>query len=184
MTHPVLILLLAGLAAAAASALAQTPEAERREEARRRYEAMTPEQKAAAKEAAIKQWQAMSPEEKAAAAARIKERAAADMHSTLEATARQANAQEANKRLDAYTTLKGVSYDRSVPVFTYHYTSTQLFDEAGRRAIYEHHRKTVCGSHFATYMQLHGLRVARRFADASTGRELAVATVSWKDCPS
>jgi len=52
-----------------------------------------------------------------------------------------------NTRLDDFTTLKLMTYDRGVPVMTYHYTSSALqgtgaqeFNPAAKRAMIAHHR--------------------------------------------
>ena len=111
------------------------------------------------------------------------------MHVMFESAAREANSQLSNTRLDDYTVLKLMTYDRRVPVMTYHYTSDVLtalkkteLDPAARRAMFDYHRGKTCGTHFAPFMRVYGLKVAHRFEDAKTGRELITLTIEGKDC--
>lgn len=113
-----------------------------------------------------------------------------DMHRLLENAARQANSQISNTKLDDYTTLKLMTYDRGVPVMTYHYTSSALqaigareLNAAARQAMFDHHRSRTCGTQFAPFMRMFGLKVAHRFEDVATGKEVITVTISGKDCP-
>ena len=113
-----------------------------------------------------------------------------DMHQVLESAARQANTQLANTRIDDYTTLKFVTYDRRVPVMTYHYNSSvlavtgeQQISEAGRQAMYDYHRTKTCRTQFVPLMRGSGLQVAHRFEDATTGKMLISMAFSGSDCP-
>jgi hypothetical protein len=111
------------------------------------------------------------------------------MHMMFENAAREANAQLSNTRMDDHTVLKLMTYDRRVPVMTYHYTSNVLaalrkteLDPAARRAMFDYHRGKTCGTHFTPFMRVYGLKVAHRFEDAKTGRELITLTIEGKDC--
>jgi len=114
-----------------------------------------------------------------------------DMHRLLDNAARQANTQMSNTRLDDFTTLKIMTYDRGVPAMTYHYTSSALqasaareFNDAAKRAMVDHHKSKTCGTQFVPFMRVFGLRVAHRFEDTISGKELMTITVTGKDCPS
>jgi hypothetical protein len=113
-----------------------------------------------------------------------------DMHRVLENAAQEANKQLANTRLDDYTTLKFMTYDRRAPVMTYHYASTALqitgqksLNAAARNAMNEYHRAKTCSTQFVPFMRVFGLKVAHRFEDAATGLEMITVTVKSADCP-
>jgi len=113
-----------------------------------------------------------------------------DMHRILENAAREANGQLANTRLDDLTTLKLMTYDRGVPVMTYHYTSSALqatgqksLNQAARKAMIDHHRVKTCSTQYVPFMRVFGLKVAHRFEDVSTGLEVITVTVQGSDCP-
>ena len=112
-----------------------------------------------------------------------------DMHRLLENTARQVNTQMSNTRIDDYTTLKFVSYDKGVPIFTYYYSSSALqvigkpkLDEAARKAMYESNREKTCSSFFSPFMRVFGLKVSHRFENIATGRLMIDVILSGKDC--
>ena len=113
-----------------------------------------------------------------------------DMHRLLETAAREANKQLANTRIDDFTTLKLVTYDRGVPVFTYHYTSNILqatgqksIPQAARKAMIDYHRTKTCATKYALLMRVFGLQVAHRFEDRETGLEIIAVTIQGTDCP-
>lgn len=113
-----------------------------------------------------------------------------EMHRVLENAVRQASPQLANTRVDEYTTVKFVSYDRTVPVFTYHYATTWLnatgkqhYSDAERQILYEYHRTKTCRTQFVPLMRGSGLRVAHRFEDATTGKVLISMVFRGSDCP-
>ena len=113
-----------------------------------------------------------------------------EMHTMFEVAARQANSQIANTQIDDLTVLKLMTYDRNVPVMTYHYKSTALsalkkkdLDATATKAMIAHHRNKTCGTHFAPFMRVYGLKVAHRFEDAATGSEMITITVEAKNCP-
>lgn len=113
-----------------------------------------------------------------------------DMHRILGNAAVEANKQLANTRIDDYTTLKLMTYDRGVPVMTYHYTSTVLkatgqkaLNAAARKALVDYHRTKTCSTQYVPFMRVFGLQVAHRFEDAATGLELITVTIQGSDCP-
>lgn len=104
--------------------------------------------------------------------------------------ARQTNTQTSNTKIDEYTTLKLVTYDKGVPVFTYHYVSTVSkklgrtnLTQAERDAMFVFHQTKTCSSHFRAFMIPYGLNVTHMFEDQKTGRNLITLTYSAKDCP-
>lgn len=113
-----------------------------------------------------------------------------EMHRVLENAVREANGQLANTRIDDYTTLKFMTYDRRVPVMTYHYASSVLgatrehqISDAGRQAMLDYHRTKTCHTRFAPLMRGSGLQVVHRFEDAATGKVLISMTFRGSDCP-
>ena len=113
-----------------------------------------------------------------------------DMHQILENAARDANRQLANTRIDDFTTLKLMTYDRGVPVMTYHYTSSALkatgqksMTSATRKAMIDHHRAKTCSTQYVPFMRVFGLKVAHRFEDVASGLEMITVTVQASDCP-
>jgi len=113
-----------------------------------------------------------------------------DMHLLLEKTAREGNTQLSNTRLDDYTTLKMLTYDKDIPLFTYHYTTSILqligvteISEASKNAMYGYHRLKTCDTSFRSFMQIFGLQVSHRFEDVDSGKEVVRITLSFADCP-
>jgi len=113
-----------------------------------------------------------------------------DMHQILENAAREANKQIANTRIDDFTTLKLMTYDRGISEMTYHYTSSALkatgqksMSPAARKAMIDHHKVKTCSTQYVPFMRAFGLKVAHRFEDVATGLEMITVTVQSSDCP-
>ena len=115
-----------------------------------------------------------------------------DMHKALEYAAQETNRQLSIKKIsvDEFTTLNAMTYNRLIPAMTYNYTSTAFkllgnttVSPEARKAMFEHHRAKTCSTHFLPFMRAFGLKVAHRFDDASTGREVITVTIKGSDCP-
>lgn len=107
----------------------------------------------------------------------------------LENAVRQGNSQLANTKVDGDTTLVVMTYDKGVPVFSYHYR-TMVTERLGRKsltvsekdAMREFHREKTCSSHFKALMLVYGLHVAHYFEDGTTGKNLLTLTYRGADC--
>jgi hypothetical protein len=112
-----------------------------------------------------------------------------EVDAMFENVARQANSQMSGTKIDEYTTLRAVSYDKAVPVFSYLYASTVSaktgrlnLNGAERQAMSTYHQTKTCGTHFRPFMKAYGLRVTHIFEDQRTGSHLITLTYSGKDC--
>jgi hypothetical protein len=112
-----------------------------------------------------------------------------EVDALFENVARQTNSQASNSKVDDFTTLKVVTYDKGVPVFTYHYVSTILkktgrsdLTQTERDAMFVFHQTKTCNSHFRAFMIPYGLKVTHTFEDQMTGRNLITLTYGSKDC--
>lgn len=113
----------------------------------------------------------------------------AELDAALENAVRQANSQLANTKIDDYTTLIFMTYDKGTPVFSYHYR-TFITKSLGRNSLAasekeimrEYHREKTCSSHFTVPMRVYGLHVSHLFEDGTTGKPLLSLTYRWADC--
>ena len=112
-----------------------------------------------------------------------------EIDALLENAVRQGNSQLANTKVDDDTTLVMMTYDKGVPVFSYHYR-TMITKRLGRKtltaaeqvAMRTFHREKTCSSHFKGFMLAYGLQVAHLFEDGTTGRNLLTLTYQGSDC--
>ena len=103
-----------------------------------------------------------------------------DMHKVLGDAARAANTQLSGSKVDEYTTLRAFTYDKGVPRFTYHYTTT--LGSVARDAMIERHIRITCASQFVSFMRVFKLEVGHRYRNYETGLELISIIVRASDC--
>jgi hypothetical protein len=112
-----------------------------------------------------------------------------ELDSVMLNAVKQFNEQLAGLKIDEYTNIKYVTYDKNPPLFTYFYTTTALsylkkdsLDQAQKDAMRKFNIPKTCSSQMKPLMKPYNLKVDHIFEDKNTGKVIYKLTVSHLDC--
>lgn len=114
----------------------------------------------------------------------------AEVDAVMINAAKQANEQLVGTKVDEYTKIRFIGFDRKVPVYIYLY-STNIMSKFGankinseqKRAMDVFHINKTCGTNFRPLMKNpYNLKVSHEFEDMHTGKTIYKITIANKDC--
>jgi hypothetical protein len=110
----------------------------------------------------------------------------AEVDAVMTKAAKQANEQTSGMKVDEYTRIRFVGFDKNVPVFMYLYSTsigTDKLNAEQKMAMDVFHINKTCGSNFRPLMKNpYNLKVSHEFEDIRTGKTIYKITVVSKDC--
>jgi hypothetical protein len=110
----------------------------------------------------------------------------AEVDAVMTKAAKQANEQLAGMKVDEYTRIRFIGFDKKGPVFIYVYSSSigaDRLNEPQKRTMDVFHINKTCGTKFRPLMKHpYNLKVSHAFEDIRTGKTVYKIIIGNKDC--
>lgn len=110
----------------------------------------------------------------------------AEVDAVMTKAAKQANEQLVGMKVDEYTRIRFIGFDKKVPVYIYVYSTSIGVNKLNAeqiRAMNVFHINKSCGSKFRPLMKNpYNLKVSHAFEDMLTGKTIYKITIGDKDC--
>lgn len=110
----------------------------------------------------------------------------AEVDAVMIKAAKQANEQLVGMKVDEYTKIRFIGFDKKVPVYIYVYSTSIGIDQLNaeqKRAMDVFHINKTCGTNFRPLMKNpYNLKVSHEFEDMRTGKTIYKITIGNKNC--
>lgn len=115
----------------------------------------------------------------------------AEVDAGMISASKQANDQLVGTKVDEYTKIRYIGFDKKIPVYIYVY-STSIMSKLGsdqisseqKRAMDVFHINKTCGTNFRPLMNNpYNLKVSHEFEDSRTGKLVYKIIIGSRDCP-
>lgn len=110
----------------------------------------------------------------------------AEVDAVMTNAAKQANEQLVGMKVDEYTKIRFIGFDKKVPVYIYVYSTnigTDQFNAEQKRAMDVFHINKTCATIFRPLMKNpYNLKVSHEFENMRTGKTIYKITIGNKDC--
>jgi hypothetical protein len=112
-----------------------------------------------------------------------------DFRNLMINTVKSVNSQFAGLKVDEHTTLKFVTYDQRLNIYTYVYSSNimshlnqSILSAQQKDVMKKYHINKTCTSEFAPLLKPYNFKVSHSFQDKISGKVIYNLTISDADC--